>query len=278
MAGMMRDIYNGDVDRVHRTNRNTVGKATRILGELACAGRPLSLSELARRARLPKTTTYRLLGTLVTGGLVRRFGTRYLLDDQVSWLATPIDERIRQVRRLRCGWLPHLIDLYELTRQTVNLAVLRCDEVVYVERIYGHNRVASRSDGSDTAPARLTAAGKVLLAYQLSPDPIVLTTLQRGSSSGPAAGHDLETELTAVRSEGLAYSHADLSPGVHCVAAPVRDRAGRVMAAVAVAGMDRSFDPVRTAPALRRTAYAMSLAAREPVTKTSRRNLHAVRG
>jgi DNA-binding IclR family transcriptional regulator len=250
--------------------RSTVEKATKILAELAGAATPLTLSELARRTNLAKTTTHRLLSELLADGLVRRCETRYRLDSGVSWLAAPIDERVYRLRQLRSWLLPHLIDLYEETRQTVNLAVVRFDEVIYVERIYGHNRVASRSDGTDRAPAHLTAAGKLLLAYQ--PDRHNYSTKPVPRTSG--AEHDLETELSGIRRQGVAFSFADLTPGVHCAAAPVRDHRGRPIAAVALAGSALEFDALQAIPLLRRTAHAMSLVARRPVrSRASRRTL-----
>ncbi len=241
------------------TPLSMAGKATAILAELATAPSSLTLSELARRTGFAKTTTYRLLGTLLEGGLVRRNGTHYRLNDKVSWLVPPADHRISRIRRLRRGLLPHMVGLYETSRQTVNLAVPRDDEVVYVDRIYGRNRVASRSDGVDRAPARLTAAGRLFLAYRPHPGPIA----PEPAHGGPvrANGHGLESVLAGIRREGVAYNYGDLTAGVYCVAAPVRDRRGEVIAAVSLAGRAREFDPVRHAPLLRRTAYAMSVVA-----------------
>jgi DNA-binding IclR family transcriptional regulator len=255
--------------------RSTVEKATTILAELAAAARPLTLSQLTRRTGFAKTTTHRLLRELLADGLVRRNETCYRLNSGVSWLAAPIDERIYRLRRMRSVLLPHLIDLYEKTRQTVNLATLHSDEVIYVERIYGHNRVRSRSDGTDRAPAHLTAAGKLLLAYQPYPhrDHPAESAPRRGTTRSTETEQDLEVELSGIRREGVAFSFGDLTPGVHCVAAPVRDRTGRPIAAVALAGLAREVDPVRFAPLLRRTAHAMSLVARVPVRqKTARRS------
>jgi DNA-binding IclR family transcriptional regulator len=234
--------------REDRTGRSAVGKATTILAELAAAPAPLTLSELTRRTGLAKTTTYRLLGALTADGVVRRFGRRYRLDHEVTWLADPVDERVGRLRHLRCGMLPHLIELYERTHQTVNLAVLQDDEVIYVERIYGHNRVASRSDGIDRAPAHLTAAGRLLLAYEPHSGPVVDTR---------------EAMLSGIRREGVAYSFGDLTPGVCCAAAPVRDRTGQAVAAVSLAGPAREFDPRQYALRLRRTAHALSVVARK---------------
>jgi DNA-binding IclR family transcriptional regulator len=261
-------------DSSSHDRRSTVEKAMTILAELAAAAKPLTLSQLTRRTGFAKTTTHRLLGELQADGLVRRYETRYQLNTGVSWLAAPIDEDICRLQWQRSRLLPHLIDLFEKTRQTVNLAVLHGGEVIYVERIYGHNRVRSRSDGTDRAPAHLTAAGKLLLAYRPQPPAHPARPApRRGATPGNGAERDLEVELSGIRREGVAFSFGDLTPGVHCVAAPVRDRAGRPIAAVALAGLARDFDPVRFAPVLRRTAHAMSVVARGRVRhRAARRN------
>jgi DNA-binding IclR family transcriptional regulator len=223
-----------------------VEKATNILAELAGAATGMPLSEVTRRTGLPKSTTHRLLVLLTDCGLVRHGATGYQLDGGAWWLAAPVDERVLRILRLRRRLLPHMIDLYEMTRQTVNLSVLCDGDVVHVERIYGHNRVASRSDGVDEAPASQTAAGRLLLALQ----------------PHPAPWPDLENILSAIRREGVAISYADLTPRVHCAAAPLRDRAGHPIAAIAVAGRAPGFDPGWAMPLVRRTAHAMSVAIR----------------
>lgn len=250
-------------DNSTNDRRSTVEKATAILAELGVAGRSLTLSQLTRRTGLAKTTAHRLLGELLADGLVRRYETRYRLNTGVSWLTAPIDERIYRLRRLRSVLLPHLLDLYEKIHQTVNLAVLHCDEVVYIERIYGHNRVPSRSDATDRAPAHLTAAGKLLLAYQAAPHSH-RTEPTRDMTHNPGLRPNLEAELSDIRNEGVAFSFGDLTPEVHCVAAPVRDRTGRPIAAVALAGRAREFDPWRFPRVVRRTAYELSTVARAP--------------
>jgi hypothetical protein len=66
---------------------------------------------------------------------------------------------------LREQLLPHLADLYELTHETVHLAVLRGTDIVYVNKIQGHRATRSPSRIGARLPAYCTGVGKALLAF-----------------------------------------------------------------------------------------------------------------
>src|SRR6185369_16671772 len=117
-----------------RDDRAAVDKAVSLLaafGAEACTG--LGVSELARRTHLSKTTAHRVLGMLERNGVVERSGTSYRLGARLHELG-----RVAQVpghERIRDLLLPFLTDLYELTRQTVHLAVLHGTDVVYLAKL-----------------------------------------------------------------------------------------------------------------------------------------------
>ncbi|MFI6318407.1 IclR family transcriptional regulator [Nonomuraea sp. NPDC050556] len=227
-----------------------------ILTCLSSDPRPLSLAQLCRDTGLPKSTAYRLLGVLCSRGLAKRAGTDYLLGDLLSRMNR---ERIPGTRR---AVLPFLLYLYETTRQTVNLAVPSSLEAVYVERLYGGDRVRSPSDELDRAPLHCTATGKVLLAFD---DDLRKQLIEGGSMprmtrrtiTGVAA---LERELGLVRRHALAYSQEEYAPGLACVAAPVFGPGGGVCMAVGVAGDASSLRLGRVGIAVRGAAQAITSA------------------
>ncbi|GAB2921831.1 IclR family transcriptional regulator [Nonomuraea fastidiosa] len=205
-----------------------------ILLALSAASGPVTLSQLCRSTGLPKSTAHRILGVLCSRALARRVGSAYLPGELLESMAGVTCPRIPGTRRLV---LPYLLHLYEATRQTVNLAVPAGLEVRYVERIYGHDRVRSRSDGDDRAPLHCTAAGKALLAFDPKlrdglPARSPFERMTRRTITGLAA---LERELAQVRRYGVAYAREEYTEGVSCVAAPVFGPGGRVCMAVAVA-------------------------------------------
>ncbi|WP_157382815.1 IclR family transcriptional regulator [Nonomuraea coxensis] len=234
-----------------------------ILLALSGAPRPVSLAQLCRSTGLPKSTAHRILGVLCGRGLARRAGTGYLPGDLLEVLAGG-PERGPGARR---AVLPYLLYLYETTRQTVNLAVPSGLEARYVERLYGHDRVASPSDATDRAPLHCTATGKALLAFDagLRQEFLARGAFERltGRTITTLAG--LERELAQVRRHGVAYAREEFADGVSCVAAPVFGPefgapGGRVRMAVGVAAPAYGAPLGRLAIAVRGAAQAISAA------------------
>ncbi|MFC0863212.1 IclR family transcriptional regulator [Sphaerimonospora cavernae] len=238
-------------------------KATAILTYLSAAAGPVGLAELSRRTGLPKTTTHRLLGVLCATGLAQRIDSDYAIGQKLINLAGPGPRVIPGTRRMV---LPHLIRLYEATRQTVNLAVPRGTEIVYAERVYGHGRVSTPSDEVDRAPLHCTAGGKVMLAFDHELNAAFrdrgdLPRMTRRTLIGHAA---LDRELHVVRRRGVAYSKEEFAEGIVCAAAPVFGPDGRVVMAVSVAGASPRAVSAEVADLVRRTAHAISAALSRP--------------
>jgi IclR family transcriptional regulator, KDG regulon repressor len=243
-----------------RDDRAAVDKAISLLiafGEQPRAG--LGVSELARRTQLSKSTAYRVLGMLERNGVVERVGTNYRLGARLHELGrsvyAPGHERVRDLL------LPFVTDLYELTRQTVHLAVLHGTDVVYLAKLYGHRPVPTPSRIGGRLPAHCTAIGKVLLAYDPDAAAHALSLPLRGFTprtiTDPAA---LAAELDRIRRAGIAFEDEESQLGLSCVAAPVRHRAAGVIAALSVTGPRGRIDIRGLSAELRRVTAAASLA------------------
>ena len=211
----------------------------------------LSLSEIARRTGLPKTTVFRLLASLEQIGAVERGDLHY----QLGLRLFELGERVPLKRDLREAALPFMGDLYEVTHETVHLAVLEGTDVVYIERILGHRtRPRPLSSVGGRLPAYCTGVGKALLAFTPKAASSVVSkgTLAARTPYTIVNPKLLLEELRTVRSLGLAFDRDENSVGVHCVAAPIIVR-GVAVAAISVAGrpdrisIERVGSAVRTA-------------------------------
>lgn len=244
--------------RPHPTQPGSLEKGIDILLSLAAAAHPISLAQLSRKTGLPKSTAHRILGVLCSRALAKRAGTDYLPGDLLSRLGS-VQSRIPGTRR---AILPYLLYLFETTRQTVNLAVPSGLEAEFIERIYGHNRISSPSDGVDRAPLHCTAIGKALLAH----DPGLRQALaehgapQRLTRRTITSLTGLERELAQVRRYGVAYSQEEFTEGLACVAAPVFGPGGKVVMAVSVAGSATALPLARLGISVRGAAQAISAA------------------
>jgi len=133
-----------------------------LLGAFDEGHRSLTVSELARRADLPLTTTHRLARELVAhGALVRTDGGDYVVGRRL-WslgLLAPMQTGLVETAS------PFLHDLYAATWATVHLAVRDHDEVLYLDRISGRRSVPVVSTVGSRLPLHATGVGKVLLAH-----------------------------------------------------------------------------------------------------------------
>ena len=212
--------------------------ATRVLQLLdAFRGLPAfaGVTQLADRAGLPKSTAHRLLLTLTRAGYVEREGRRYTLTNR----AFEIGNQASNYRPsgLREQAMPFLTDLFTQTRQTVHLAIMQDGEVLYLEKIFGHESARVGSMVGGRKPANATALGKAMLAF--SPletrDQVLATSLTRLTARTCVDRAALEVELAEIRSVGYALDREESAIGLNCVAAPVRNlQTGRAVASVSM--------------------------------------------
>ncbi|ULR55834.1 IclR family transcriptional regulator [Streptomyces deccanensis] len=230
-------------------------KAAIILESFSPDGGPYRLSELSGRTGLPKPTVHRLAADLVRLGWLERSGPRYRLGAKLFELGSLVPHRLG----LRETALPFLQDLFEATRETVHLGVREGMEVVYLERIHGHEALQLPSRIGGSLPLTCTGVGKALLAF--SGDELAEEVLSRPlpgltphSVTDPAR---LRMALEKIRVSGLAYEEQGAALGVSCIAAPVF-AGGATVAALSVAVPRERFSPAQLAPAVRTAALGLS--------------------
>ncbi|MGF1429319.1 IclR family transcriptional regulator [Kitasatospora sp. LaBMicrA B282] len=214
----------------------TVDRALALLAELAEGER--SLEQLATLLGVHKSTALRLLRSLEQARLVHRDPAhRYHLGAGLFALAGRALEQ-RPVRRIAA---PHLAELNAATGQTVHLAALEGGEVVYVDKYESRQPVRMYSRIGLPVPLHCAAVSKVLLAG-LPPTErrrlvgtVEFTPFTARTLTTPQA---LLAELDTVAEQGWAQDRGEHESFVNCVAAPVRDATGRVVAAVSLSAPD----------------------------------------
>lgn len=237
--------------------RTAVDKAVVLLKSIAEYDTEIGVSELARYTRLSKSTTFRLLGILERNGLVERVGGGYRLSARLSDIGTRVYGPAPGTLRERL--LPHLVDLYEMTRETVHLAVLHRTEVMYVYKLHGHRAARAPSEIGCRLPAHSTGIGKALLAFDHDAAELILKEpLAAYTPYTIRTPEALRRELRQAAENGVAFDRQETVIGLSCVATPIMGAGGRPIAALSVAAADHTFDPGRIAPALRRVAHQAS--------------------
>jgi IclR family KDG regulon transcriptional repressor len=215
----------------------SVDRAITLLEVLSGAQPRMSLADVSKAAHLPKSTTHRLLQTLVQRGLVRQDGdtAEYALGLKLFEMAFIILNRMD----LRKQALPVLERLNEETNLTVHLAILDEGDVVYIEKMDPERPVRMYSAVGKRAPAHSTGLGKTLLAY-LPEEELRCVVEEKGlpryTPNTITTWGGLVDELAMVRRRGYALDAGEHEEVLRCVAAPVRDAHGEVIAAVSLTG------------------------------------------
>lgn len=209
-------------------------RGLQILEEIAERS-SMTLAEVSAACELSPATASRILRTFEARGFVSR--DRETRAYRIGLKAFEVGSRFLSETRLQETCKLILRRLSSATGQSTTLAILHRSDVVYVDAHEGTSPLGSRPQIGSRAPAHATASGKCLLAGRwgdgvveaIGPGPYAAVTDKTISS--PEA---LRRELLAVRRNGLARESDELHPDVSCIACPVRDRSGEVIAAVAV--------------------------------------------
>lgn len=221
-------------------------------------GETLGLSELARRASLPKATAYRLATQLVDLGILERSGDSYRLGLPLFELGHSVERQ----RRLKEAALPFMEDLYEATHETIHLGVIHAFEVLYLEKIAGRRQSAVGTRVGTRKPLHCTGLGKAILAY--SPPDLIDSVISAGlapqSFRTITVPHVLRNELANIRRTGVAFDHEEHTVGFLCVASPLIDRTGLAHVALSITGPETRFTPEHSAAAVRTAALGLTRA------------------
>lgn len=241
-----------------------LGKTVAILQSFTLDQPSLAYADLQRATGLPKATLHRLLGDLVAARLLDKVDGRYRL----SKLVFELGMRASVERSLLEVAFPFLEDLYERTHELVHLGVREGTEVLYVAKVGGHRQAASPSRLGGRMPLHATAIGKVLLAH--APETVQAQVLDhplpRRSPRTITSATVLRAQLATVLATGTSFEYEESAVGIVCVAAPVLDGDGQLLAAISVTGPVTRFAPERHADAVRAAAAEVSatLARRKP--------------
>jgi IclR family transcriptional regulator, acetate operon repressor len=214
----------------------TVDRALQILGLFAFPGESLTVSELARRLGLHRSTASRLAATLTGRGFLRRDGADGLeLGPELIRLGLiALAGRYRiKAAELVMNRLAHDV------RETVTLAAPVAGAVVTIAHVDGPHFISSSNWIGVHAPPHACSDGKVLLAFgALSlPGP----PLERLARNTLTDRHDLEDALAETRRQGFAIADSEFEDGLVGLAVPVREY-GRCVAALCVSGPGYRLD------------------------------------
>lgn len=220
-------------------------KAFDVLDTFNQSRRELTLSDIARRSGLPKSTVHRILTMLLEVKAVERTGHGYRVGLRMFSLGTCTAEV-----RLKDVAMPYLERLRRVTRQTVHLAVIEHADVVYLGKLTSSVSPPTPAVVGGRLPAETTGVGKALLAF--GDRPSSATYGGNRPTNRPRYAEGWGDYIEEVRRSGIAGDREEAAPGLACVATPVliSDRAVAAISVgfTAAAGDGQAFvNPLREA-------------------------------
>jgi DNA-binding IclR family transcriptional regulator len=216
---------------------SSVANAARLLKEFGGADRELGVTELSRRLGIGKSTTHRLLHTLASEKLLEQdpetgaYRLALVMHELGSSVQTSLD--------IHSASSPIVDQLRNITRETVQIAVLDGRQVVYVERREAPQTLRLFGQVGHRNDAHCTSTGKVLLAALDGAELDRTLAGWRLPKHTPYTITDqraLRAQLDKVRAQGWAENVNEFELGVGSLAAPIRTSLGETVAALSVAG------------------------------------------
>ena len=212
-----------------------LARALSILEALLQHHSPLSITQLSQRLGLYPSSVHRMVDTLKYWGLVEQLphSQEYTLGLKVVQLGMAKLHQMSVFNEAR----PLLEKLCEQFNETVNLGVLDHEQVVYLDKYESTRIVKAILYPGRRAPIYCTAIGKVLLAFQKNEQRkaiIKQLKLKKYTQNTITNKKILVQELAKIRYLGYAFDYGEQVEEVNCIAAPVFNVYGNVMAALSV--------------------------------------------
>jgi len=232
-------MANADLDK----QPDSVSSVLKVFGLLQALGdeREIGITELSQRVMMSKSTVYRFLQTMKSLGYVSQEGEseKYALTLKLFELGA---KSLQNVDLVRSADL-QMRELSNHTRETIHLGALDEDSIVYIHKIDSMYNLQMYSRIGRRNPLHSTAIGKVLLAWRERAEvEAILSQIEftRSTPNTLTSAATLLSVLEQVREHGVGEDIEEQEEGLRCIAVPVFNRFG-----VVIAGLSISFPTIR---------------------------------
>ena len=205
------------------------------------AGEPVRLTDVANALEVDKSNAAHLLKTLVAAGYAEQNdGRRYKPTAKLN--GEPREHTLVEIVAVKEAWRDRLEDLVRRTGECAHLAVLVGERVWYIDKVDSSLPLKVDHPIGSLSPLHCTALGKCFLAVGDVDLPELLTSFTGRTLTDRKS---LALEIERTRSRGHAVDDEEFAQGIRCVAAPISDEAGRMIAAVGISGPSVRIDQQR---------------------------------
>jgi IclR family transcriptional regulator, KDG regulon repressor len=219
-----------------------VERAVQVLNALGERGEA-TLTEITRELGHGKTAVLRILNALVRQGLVQQ--DRATGSYSLSWRVLVLARSLANKAEVRTLALPYMLELRDLTSETVTLTGRVGFQRVCIEQVESPHELRWHTEIGSVAPLYAGSSGKMFLATFDPPDldeyfaEVEFQPLTADTITDPAA---LRAQLEEIRANGYCYDHDTRVSGVAGLSAPVVDGSGAAVAVLTIGGPTERFE------------------------------------
>ena len=236
-------------------------RALNIMEYLTKNDAPVSLKEISGNLKIPTASAFRLMKNLSARGYVREINNgqlQYSIGPQIMRLAYNC-QRSMSITTIAKPWMENLS---EKTGQTSQLAILRGQDVIYVEQSFPSVPVNIIATLHCPVQINVSAAGKVLLAYAPNNEcERILSSmpLHKNTEKTITDQERFRKELALTQKRGYGIDDEEFADGIGCLAAPIFNFHGDCIASIGITGHIRDYkDNIRFQTLIQETKFAAS--------------------
>ncbi len=224
--------------RVKRTySVLALDKAIKILDVMSAKEGDFDLATLSKMVQMPKSTLLRLLYTMKSHNLIRQDSEtkRFNLGLALVALGKAAEKKFDLVKHIH----PFLVELSDRTNETASLVILEGSHAVYIDQVLSSNMIVGRPRIGVSIDLHCSSCGKILLGSKSDDwiqEHVLSEPLSRMTSKTTTDPEVLLKEIRRVRAVKYAVDDEEVEVGGRCVAAPVWDKDGNIIAAISVMG------------------------------------------
>jgi len=214
---------------------HSIDRALQILELFSLEKPEWGVTEISKALNIYKSNVHNVLTTLAEKGFVKKDPKtdKYKLSIKFFELGSIVIKNM-DLRKIAH---PYIEELSKEFNETVHLGVLDKGRVVSIEGEESDKSLCSHIEIGKRTPLHCTAIGKAIMAY-LSENEINFTIREKGlekfTENTITTKKELENEFKKIREQGYAVDNMEHEEGVQCVAGPIRDYTGKVIASMSI--------------------------------------------
>lgn len=215
----------------------SIDRALQVLELFSLEKPEWGVTEISKALNIYKSNVHNILSTFAEKGFVKKDSKtdKYKLGIKFFELGSVVIKNM-DLRRIAHSYIEKLSKEFN---ETVHLGILDEGRVVSIEREESDKGLCSHIEIGRRAPLHCTAVGKAIMSY-LSEEEINLIIKEKGlekyTENTITSEKELKKELEKVRKQGYAVDNMEHEEGVRCVAGPIRDYNGKVIASMSISG------------------------------------------